>query len=424
MSLTLTVIAGPNRGLTFTFTDHDTFIVGRSLDAHFRLPEDDAFFSRVHFLVEVNPPLCRLLDLKSRNGTLVNGKPVQVADLADGDVIQGGQTILRVALQPAGPAVPVQVADLADAGFRVSSTFRGPTQAWAGAPGPLDAKGNAPPAQVNVPGYTVERELGRGGMGVVYLAREEASGNQVALKVIHPGARPTAHATARFLREAEILRQLQHPHIVPFRALGSTGDQVWFAMDFLEGSDVGELLREQGPFVPGRAIRLICQVLEALAYAHQRGFVHRDLKPANLLVTAGPDGEQVRVLDFGLARAYQTSQLSGLTLTGSCGGTPAFIPPEQVLDFRSARPAADQYSAAATLYCLLTDCYLYDGVRSAADFLTRVLQEEPVPLRRRRPELSADLEAVVRRALARKPEDRYLDVADFRRALLLFSGGR
>jgi serine/threonine protein kinase len=195
----------------------------------------------------------------------------------------------------------------------------------------------------------------------------------------------------------------------------------YFLMAWVPGKDAPRLVREHGPLPVGRAVRLVCQMLEGLTYAHSLGFVHRDIKPANLLVTAG-EPETAKLADFGLARAYQASPLSGLTLTGAVAGTPAFMPPEQVRGFRSVKPAADQYSAAATLYHLLTGQPLYDGATDPTALLRMVLTSDPVPLRQRRPELPEGLVAAVQRALARRPEDRFPDVGRLRHALLPFAG--
>jgi pSer/pThr/pTyr-binding forkhead associated (FHA) protein len=445
--VTLTVTDGPHRGAAFAFAEHDTFLVGRSPEAHFS-PPDDPYFSRMHFLVEVNPPLCRLLDLQSRNGTEVNRKKVQTIDLQDGDEIKGGRTVLRVAIErpavtpgveatrdlPAAPAAgrvsasgsaPPSPSLAAEAGTvpppvvpatPASTLTQTPAQAQAA------ARASLREAELRVPGYRVERKLGEGGMGAVWLARQEADGALVALKTIKPAAAPGATAVQRFLREAAILQRLQHPHIVAFRGEGEADGLLYFVMDYVPGVDAGRLVQEHGPLPVGRAVRLVCQMLEGLAYAHGLGFVHRDLKPANLLVTADAP-ETAKLADFGLARAYQASPLSGLTVTGAMAGTPGFMPPEQVLDFRSVKPAADQYAAAATLYHLLTGQPLYDGARDSTALLLRVLQEEPVPLWQRRPELPEGLAAVVGRALARKPEQRFPDVEALRRELLRVAVG-
>ena len=165
------------------------------------------------------------------------------------------------------------------------------------------------------------------------------------------------------------------------------------------------------------------QALEALAHAHERGFVHRDVKPSNLLVSPQSDGsEVVKLADFGLARAYEASPLSGLTLTGSTGGTPPFMPPEQVTDMRSVKPAADQYAAAATLYRLLSGHHVYPPCTTGEALLTRILQTDPTPLTDHRPDLPAELISAIHRGLARDPTARYSDCRALAVALRPFAG--
>src|SRR5436189_104546 len=139
-------------------------------------------------------------------------------------------------------------------------------------------------------------------------------------------------------------RELRHPHIVGFRDMGEVGGQLYFAMEFVRGSDAHRLLKTHTLLPIGRAVGLVCQLLEALEYAHAKGFVHRDIKPANLLVEEAGGREVPKLADFGLARVYQTSQLSGLTMMGDVGGTVAFMAPEQITHYREAKPPVDQYA--------------------------------------------------------------------------------
>ncbi len=410
MRITLTVTEGPNQGAAFTFDAHDTFLVGRAVEAHFRLPEKDMYFSRMHFMVEVNPPLCRLVDMDSHNGTCVNGTRVEAADLKNGDRITAGHTVLQVAIED----------DTAPGHTRTlpPTPTAAPTPAMR--PGALTDT-SMPAGLPCIPGYRIEKELGRGGMGVVYKAVRDFDGSPVALKTILPAVKPSEKDLARFLREANILKELSHPHIVCFRDLGEASGLLYFAMDFVDGTDAGALLKKTGPLEVPRAVGMICQLLEALAHAHAQGFIHRDLKPANLLVTQSEGRETVKLADFGLARTYQASQLSGLTMAGSTGGTAHYMPPEQVLNFRAVKPAADQYAAAATLYNLLTKRFVYDFSGSVQDMLKLILLSEPVPIRTRRPNVPEKLAEVIHRALARRAEQRFADVSAFRQGLLPFA---
>ncbi len=469
MRITLTVTGGPHEGKVFTFDGHDTFIVGRSKRAHVQLPSKDKYFSRVHFLVEMNPPQCRLLDLGSRNGTYVNGERVSATDLRDGDRIKAGHTHLQVAVvadpEPAeaavAPAAEVAAVETtfphaattperepADEGVEAllepspgstSGTTLEALEVPLGEPcrlcgASLPPGGPAGPAPSlcpacereiaaqpqPIPGYRIARQLGRGGMGVVWLALKPADGTRVALKTITPAVSGSDDVVRRFLREADILRNLQHPNIVAFHEMGEIADRLYFAMEYVPGIDAGRILGRTGPLPVARAVGWVCQALEALAYAHGKGFVHRDLKPANLLVGEEGGRETVKLADFGLARVYQASKLSGLTMTKEIGGTVAFMPPEQIVNFREAKPPADQYGAAATLYNLLTGKYVYDLPRSAMEALAIMLQEEPVRIENRRGDLPAGLADAIHRALAREPAERYADAEAMRQALLRY----
>jgi serine/threonine-protein kinase len=404
----LTVTEGPHRGRIFSFEEHDTFIVGRSPCAHCRLPARDEFFSRLHFLVEVNPPAWRLMDMGSTNGTFVNDQRVRVADLRHGDVIRAGMTVLvaTVEEEPSG-LEPVTREYQAAAEGVVEPAAE-----------PLEAEEIPTPQLGN---FQLLRELGRGGMGKVYLALRLSDNSVVALKTILPAVH-SAPAVERFLREAAILSQLQHPNIVTFRDMGEAEGQLYFAMDFVPGVDAARLLRAQGPLPIARAVDLTCQLLDALDFAHGRGFVHRDVKPANLMITPAGGRDAVKVVDFGLARVYQSSRLSGLTITGHVGGTRPFVAPEQITRFREARPAADQYATAATLYNLLTGCYVHDFGKSPRDWLPLILQVDPVPIRSRRSDVPEGLAEVIHRALARDPAARFRNVKELQQALEPFRG--
>jgi serine/threonine-protein kinase len=191
-------------------------------------------------------------------------------------------------------------------------------------------------------------------------------------------------------------------------------------MDLVRGLDTWRLVKQEGPLPIGRAAGLVCQLLEGLEYAHAKEYVHRDIKPPNVMVTKKEGREIVKLADFGLARYYQASQLSGLTLKGSWGGTVGFMAPEQITNFREVKPAGDQYSVGATLYYLLTKRLVHKFPADVEGQMLMVLQETVVPVQSHRPEIPDGLAAIIHRALARKPKDRFPDVRVMRNALETF----
>jgi serine/threonine-protein kinase len=403
MKLKLTIISGPHRGKEFVFDRRDTFLVGRSKDAHLQLSYDDPYFSRRHFLVEVNPPRCRVIDLNSRNGTLLNGGRVQAAEVADGDEIGAGHTVFKIRVIPSDPDPP-ETLDL-------------PTLPGSGG----GTVAYEPSPSSPVPGYRIEGELGRGGMGVVYRARRQRDGLPFALKTLTPAAGTSQKQIDRFIRECRILSQLVHPNIVAFQEVGEVGGVIYLAMDLVEGPDVAARLKELGPEEVRTAVRIVCQMLAGLAHAHAMGFVHRDIKPPNILIDRQGAKQTAKLADFGLARVYESSRISGLTLQGEVGGTPAFMAPEQVTHYRQVKPTADQFSAAATLYKMLTNQFIHDLPKDAGGQIALIVTATPVPINERRPDIPKKLAEVIHKALSREPEERYPDVLAFRQELKRFA---
>jgi len=404
MTLTLAVTAGPHKGKEFPFDQHDTLLVGRSKDAHLQLSYDDPYFSRRHFLIEVNPPRCRITDLKSRNGIYVNGQRMEIADLKDGDEVKAGHTVFKVNIPPPDPDHQVTFAsEMVEPSPNLNST--------------IDRHADGP----TIPGYTLGAELGRGGMGVVYRATRTADGLPVALKTILTAEGVGQRRIDKFVREAKLMASLTHANIAGCLDSGTAGQLVYLVMEMVEGTDASHLLKARGPLAVPAAVRITCQMLSGLAHAHAAGIVHRDVKPSNLLIGGATGKRVVKVADFGLARTYDDCKLSGLTFQGEVGGTPAFMAPEQVTHFRDVKPVADQYSAAATLYNLLTGRYPLDLPKDLNKQLVCIITESAVPIRDRRKNIPAKLAEVIHKALESEPVDRFTDVTAFRKALLPFA---
>src|SRR5205085_2019068 len=199
----------------------------------------------------------------------------------DGDTIRAGKTVLTVRLEPDPADESAHDPDL---------------------PATLDFAAADPTGLPVVPGHRLMRELGRGGMGVVYLAVREADGAEVAVKTVAPAGTVTRRNIDRFLREASILKRLDHPNVVRFREIGAANGLLFFTMDYIRGTDAGRVLAARGPWSVRSAVRTAREVLKALAFAHGSGFVHRDVKPSNILLRTGPRGAAVKLADFGLAR--------------------------------------------------------------------------------------------------------------------------
>lgn len=444
MRVILDVLEGPQQGRQFVFDRHDTFIVGRSRFVHCSVPEDSAL-SRDHFLIEVNPPRCEVRDLGSTNGTYVNERRIERVRLSSGDVIAAGQSVFQVRVEGV-PAVAVTpgVAVRATEPRTVTLGVNGTPIRCAGcgvvAPPDIDiasgpdfrageqvewlcelCRADVAAMPQPVPHYTTLRELGRGAMGVVYQARHNQTGRMVALKLIVPESAAARSAIDRFLREMSVISQLKHANIVEWLEQGMTRGQFWFAMEYVQGTNLESLaLAEPGKYPVNQACRMASQVLKGLEHAHSLGFVHRDIKPENILIGRTEAGYIAKISDFGLAKSFRGLGLSGLTFSGEMRGTVPFMPPEQMLDFKTVTPAGDLYATAATLYYLLTCKFLYNEASEASDLIRTLLEEKPVPVRERRPDVPAGLAAVLERGLARDPKDRYPTAAALRAALRPF----
>ena len=223
------------------------------------------------------------------------------------------------------------------------------------APATRPAVEDLPPGLAENDNYEVLRELGRGGMGVVYLARNRLLGREEVLKVVSGDLVDRSIVRERFLREIRNAAQLHHPNIVTAYSAMRAGDRIVLAMEYVEGCDLAGVVKERGPLPIALACHYIYQVAQGLQHAHERGMVHRDIKPGNLMLARQGTRATVKILDFGLAKATQEAPIDGgLTREGQMLGTPDYIAPEQSLDAQKADIRADIYSLGCTFYYLLT----------------------------------------------------------------------
>jgi serine/threonine protein kinase/tetratricopeptide (TPR) repeat protein len=264
--------------------------------------------------------------------------------------------------------------------------------------------------------YSLEREIARGGMGTVYLAREHHPARQVAIKVLDPDI--TAQVgRERFLREIDLASKLTNPHIVPIFAAGDAGDLLYYVMPYMAGEPLSERIARERQLPIDDSLRITYDIADALEYAHQHKVVHRDIKPGNILL----HGDHALVTDFGVARALSVAGSEPITETGVALGTPAYMSPEQATAETTVDGRADVYALGCVLYEMLAGEPPFHG-RDARTILARQMVD-PVPsLRAARDTVPVGVENVINRALSKSPTDRFKSAKQFARALAEASG--
>lgn len=432
MRVTLNVVAGPQTGRTFSFEQHDTFMIGRSEDAQFCLPHDK-YFSRHHCLIEIAPPQAFLRDLGSTNGTFVNGLRVESTYLKHGDRIQGGETVLEVAVN-ADQSAPVGPASYPSGDKTEPSII---TIACLNCGVPSQAESSRPDAKLSyvceecrdklkknpqpIPGYEMMRILGQGGMGSVMLARNTRDGSAVAIKTLLPEVAVSDQSLKRFMREIEVAAALRHKNIVSYIEHGTHNGIVYLVTEYVAGMDASRLAKMRGGKLSYQeVIKIISQTLEALDFAHAQGFVHRDIKEQNILVDGTFPNYLAKLTDFGLSKSYKQTGMSGVTMVGDVAGTIAYMPPEQVRDFKEVRPPSDIYACGMTAYSLLTGAHALDiSPKAGISETVKAIFEKPIiPISSRVPEIPLKVSAVIETALAKQVDLRWRSAGEMREALL------
>lgn len=449
--ITLTITEGSLKGKEFTFLDRTTTIIGRAKDCYPQLPdnEDHRTISRYHCLFDINPPAIRVRDLGSKNGTYVNGTkigqrqahetPEEGAqqkfpeyDLQSGDKIKLGKTIVQV---------NVEIIVEEDQTLNLAGPMFPPPNISVQKPNILELikhlikQANAGQKNlIGIRGYTITKLLGKGGFGEVYLARNDRTKEQVALKVMLPEMAANQKAIANFQREIENTKALQHLNIVKLLDSGYWYGMFFFTLEYCTEGTVADLMEKRGGKLSvDEAIPIILQVLDGLDYAHNaeipyikmangsigkgRGLVHRDLKPTNIFISNIGHKTIAKIGDYGLAKAFDLAGLSGQTMSGSMAGTPAFMPRQQVLNFKYVQPEVDVWATAASLYFMLTG-YLPREFKSGDDPFLVVLRDNPTPIRKRDANIPKKLAELIDAALIDNPEINFKNAKDFILALL------
>ncbi|MGH7226218.1 MAG: serine/threonine-protein kinase, partial [Gemmataceae bacterium] len=293
---------------------------------------------------------------------------------------------------------------------------------------------NLPPELAEHPQYQILRELGRGGMGVVYLAKNKLMDRLEVLKVINKELLDTPGSMERFLREIRSAAKLNHPNVVAAYSALQMGELLVFAMEYVDGENLAQVVKARGPLPVVNVCHYVQQAAIGLQHAFEKGMVHRDIKPQNLILAREGKKHIVKVLDFGLAKATQeqdldagpngvgqragvrVTRLAELTGAGQMLGTPGYVAPEQTLDAAQADIRADIYSLGCTLYYLLTGQPPYRG-RNLTEILQAHQTTEARPLNLVRADVPEELAAVVRRMMAKEPAKRYQTPAEVVQAL-------
>jgi eukaryotic-like serine/threonine-protein kinase len=495
--VTLHFTSGGRAGESLTCTEPTVLLLGRAKDCNPRFSRDGhKRLSRHHCLVEINPPDVRVRDLGSLHGTFVNdnligrrpkGKAPAAEfasaehDLADGDEVRLAtpvQVAFRVSVHVpaqcsgcgASLAGEQKAGGIHEEGGHLCPVCRQSGQevgrvklcAWCGREVAAERGANRPGqfvcgecrdnmqatlqtmfarGRAGHPGLEAIRDyilvdpkpLGQGGMGAVYLARHERTGEPAAIKVLLPRVAADERAVRMFEREIRNTMALRHRHVVRLLDQGFARGAFFMALEYCDGGSVEDLLAQRGGRLPvDEAVEITLQALEGLEYAHEadipfvrqkdggyapgKGLVHRDLKPANLFLTGWGSGRVVKVGDYGLAKALDETGLSGGTRTGDVAGTPQLMCRQQVVYYKESQPEVDVWAMAATLYYLLTGSTPRDFPAGRDPWLV-VLEDNPVPILQRNPKLPPRLARVIDHALAEDPEMPFRTAAALRTAL-------
>ncbi len=417
-SMELKIVKGPMEGTAYTFSEYTQFTIGRDAKADLCL-EGNQKLSRYHCTIEfASPKHIMLYDLNSRNGTFVGQmksdnrisfQRVMQIRLLQGDYIKVGDSVLHLTYQEADQS---------------------PTCERCGAKLPKGASqgdnklcSRCQQKQEFVAGkkigaFEILRKIGEGGMGVVYLVRHDSTQYQYAIKILRPRIATNPNAIQRFLREASCASSVKHPNIVRHYQPGYSDTGFFYIpMEYVSGCDmkhyISKILKRPLSIQETRAI--VWPLLDALEFLHSQKIIHRDIKPANILLEDPENRKIPKLSDFGLAKNFEDTGLSGLSKSDQMLGSPDYMPPEQCINAKHVDPRADIYSMAATIYFFLTANRIYTP--GATSVIQQILEEEPVPMAEYNTAIPKPLEDAIMRCLKKDPDERFSSVEEWKQSL-------
>ena len=415
MYLILKCIQGVCAGESFHIERGGCLTVGRSPGAEQRIP--DEHLSRMHCALDFNSgERCKVMDMKSRNGVYLNGNRVEVAELRQGDRLALGQEVMVAAYVLSLNQEPVfePASNDANRGERrscekcgmlitLATLAEGDVREREGRYLCPDCASIVDFEQDVFEGHQVLDRIGSGSVGFVYRARHLFTDRVVALKILRLREGISQKSVMRFLREAKTISQLDHPHIISIYDINEYRDGYYLVMEYFAGRNVQQIIEASGPMPIQDVVNISIQIATALSYAFSKKIVHRDIKPANILYS---HDRVAKLMDFGLAKSLGMSSWHAITREGEGLGTPCYMPPEQVRDARKADQRSDIYSLGATLYHMLSGQFPVQA-RNYNEFITFILERDPVPLETLRTDAPPDVVAVVRKTMAKNPDHRY-----------------